>query len=47
MNIVRGGSAATLASSKLIYLARIAYAVILAKTGSKWLARAASLSTSD
>lgn len=45
INMVRGGYAAALAASKNPYVAYAAYVATLARTGSKWLARAASLST--
>lgn len=47
INIVRGGYAAALAASKNVYVAYAAYVSVLARTGRKWLARAASLSTPD
>jgi hypothetical protein len=45
INIVRGGYAAALAASKSPAVAYAAYVTVLARTGSVWLARAASLST--
>ncbi len=44
-NVVSGGFVAVLAASKSLLAARAAYTITLVKTGSTWLARAASLST--
>jgi hypothetical protein len=47
INIVKGGYAATLAATRNPFAAYAAYVAVLARTGSVWLARAASLSTLD
>ncbi len=45
INVVKGGAAATFVATRSPLLAQAAYWSTLARTGSVWLARAASLST--